>query len=250
VNGRWSLPGIEGDPIHVRGNDSNPLEQVAGGMFGLKEIAETASSGEVFVSGLVVIVPNRGTITLDKGTIPMPTGRDVILESELDRWLSGQARRAQTWTAPGVLAVLDALGLADVLTYDQVVRAGFDGPRPVEAEVVDLFPPAPEPATAAGSSRAVRFDTAPAPAARPAGRSHLGRALALFAAVFCVLAVLISVFAPSHGSGTHSGSSHQPSPATSAPAAPFTPAPAVTTTAGSPLFPGTTKPCYPFQPYC
>ncbi|WP_169813545.1 nuclease-related domain-containing protein [Nocardia vaccinii] len=260
VNGRWALPGIEGDPIHVRGNDSNPLEQLAGGMYGLKEIAETATGAEVFVPGLVVISPNKGTITLDKGTIPMPTGRDVILESELAGWLAGQSRRAQTWTAPGVFAVLDALGLADAVGYETVLGAGFDGPQPVEATVVDLFPAAPEPVDAdAGPARASRFAAAPMPgttqpATRPAGRSHMARALLLFAAVFCVLAVLIGVFSSGHGSGTHSGS-HQPRPTTSAPAAPFAPftpapAPAVTTGAPAPLFPATTKPCYPFQPDC
>jgi hypothetical protein len=266
VNGRWTLAGIEGDPIHVRGNDSNPLEQLAGGMYGLKEIVETASGGEVFVPGLVVIVPNKGAITLDKGTIPMPTGRDVLLESELAGWLTSLRRRPQTWTAPGVYAVLAALGLAEgTVTYEQLVSAGFADTQPAEAApVVDLFPAAPEPADAdAGPARASRFAAAPMPGTRPAAapvrRSPVLRAALLFAVVFAVLAALVWALTPRHGSAGHGGS-YQPGPVTTvvspapAPGAPFAPfppsGPPAPTTRPAPLFSSPAAPCYPLQPGC
>jgi hypothetical protein len=256
-NGRWQLTDIEGDPVHVRGNDANPLDQLAGGMYGLKEIAETATGGEVFVPGLVVIVPNKGTITLDKGTIPMPTGRDVILETELAGWLASSARRPPTWTASGVYAVLDRLDLAEgTVTYDALVGAGFsDQPPAPGATVVDLFPATPETdAPQPEPSRASRLAAAPmrgaysAPASAPARRAVRTRSVVVFAVVACLLAGLAWVFSPGTKPATHDGGSHQSSSVTTAPPAP--PAPADPPEESAPRFTAPAKVCYPFQAGC
>ncbi|MFI6960015.1 hypothetical protein ACIBJI_41935 [Nocardia sp. NPDC050408] len=154
VNSRWHLPGVDGDPIHVRGGDTNPLEQLAGVMFNLKHVATQATSHEVFVVGLVLVVPNDGAITLDKGPVPMPTGRDVLLGGDPDDlvdWLNTARRRPQAWTADLVHTVLTALGLADAVTRDALRDEGFPAslaPESGGAVVVDLYPTAPSRPTA------------------------------------------------------------------------------------------------------
>ncbi|AHH21942.1 hypothetical protein NONO_c71840 [Nocardia nova SH22a] len=117
VNGRWSMPGIDGDPIHVRGSDTNPLHQVADPMYGLKNLArELAPDREPFIDGLVLIVPHSGTtVSLDKDDA-LPPGQDILLGADsgpLWKWLNRKAFRARTdpWTVELVVAVLAAIGL-------------------------------------------------------------------------------------------------------------------------------------------
>ncbi|MFD6354073.1 nuclease-related domain-containing protein [Nocardia tengchongensis] len=81
VNGSWSMLGYEGDPVHVRGGDVNPIYQAKSAMYALKALTEKATGAEQFVSALVVIVPRSGTtVTLDKPTKRMmPKGVDILL---------------------------------------------------------------------------------------------------------------------------------------------------------------------------
>lgn len=285
VNGRWNLPGIEGDPIHVRGNDTNPLEQVGSGMFNLKNLAEAATGTEVFVPGLVVVVANKGTITLDKGPVPMPTGRDVLLADNLASWLTATRRRPPVWTAESVLALTDALALdEDTVTLDDLTEAGFptqSSTRPADnGVVVDLFPATPQPQApgpAADQPRAnprrraedlgrTEDDLAYLALNPPAMESGTGtgrrapvRSAVLAGAAVCLLGGGIWVIATAAGHAAHHDSGQSTSTVVGSRTAPPSGTPAAVTPPAAPpagpapLFtvPVDTKPpCYPFQAGC
>jgi hypothetical protein len=242
-NGRWTLPSIEGDPVHVRASDTNPLDQVTGGMYGLKDIAETVTGSEVFVPGLVAVVPNKGAITLDKGRVPMPTGRDVILDSELADWLTGSSHRPRVWDAAGVYALLDALGLAETVTYDAVVAAGFTAPATAAAE--QQAPPQSAPAPARRTAAPKKAAPKPRARRRRPARRRRGwtRPVVLAAAVICLIAGL-RLFGPVLSTAVHSV--HGPS--ATAPAAPAVAPPAPAVQQAPP--PPSSVTCYPFQTGC
>ena len=146
VNGRWNLPGIEGDPVHVRAGDTNPLEQLAGVMYSFKHLAAQTADHDMFIAGLVLVVPNGGSLRLDKGPVPMPTGRDVLLGDDADdlfNWLRiATRRREQPWTAELVTDIAAALGMTDSVSRDELAAIGFPtaaAPAP-SGIVVDLNP--------------------------------------------------------------------------------------------------------------
>ncbi len=153
INGRWSMHGIDGDPVHVRGHDINPLHQVADPMYDLKNLAGELEPGrELFVDGLVLVVPHPGTtVSLDKSALP--PGRDVLLgndAAQLWKWLNRKAFRARTdpWTAELVVAVLAAIGLDQARHPEEaatlraaLIREGFPAEAP-EPEAVTV-PEAP-----------------------------------------------------------------------------------------------------------
>ncbi|WP_067471557.1 nuclease-related domain-containing protein [Nocardia amamiensis] len=131
VNGRWSMPGFAGDPVHVRAGDVNPLNQARSAMFSLKSITASVTGAERFVSALVVVVPLSGTVvTLNKAPKRfMPKGVDVLLGDrphELFAWLQRGRFRASVWTIARVGAMLDALGVNDPATDRAALAAqGF-----------------------------------------------------------------------------------------------------------------------------
>ena len=149
-NGRWSMPGISGDPVHVRALDNNPLRQVSDPMFDLKDLAnELEPDRELFINGLVVVVPHPGTtVSLDKGVLPQ--GRDVLLGADpapLWKWLNRKAFqvREDPWTVELVIAVLAATGLSQARIPQEaahlraaLIREGF----PSEAPAATPEPPA------------------------------------------------------------------------------------------------------------
>ncbi|WP_282781901.1 nuclease-related domain-containing protein [Nocardia sp. CC201C] len=139
VQGDWSMPGIVGDPVHAQAG-GNPLEQLTRTMFGFKNFAESVTGASLFTNGLVLVVPWEGTtLTLDKGPIPMPTGRDVLVAdrdgARLRAWCTRRVgRREVVWTADRVAAVLAGLGFTDTartadqrVTHAELVAAGFPG---------------------------------------------------------------------------------------------------------------------------
>lgn len=170
ANGIWTL---DGDPaaLHVRGGDTNPLDQVSGRVFDFKRVVEdSAGATGSFVSGLVLVVPSAtAEVTLDKG--PMPTGRDVLLgdgPGPLLDWLAATARRfTPVWTADLVLAVLEALDLADSVTREDLLDQGFPdaieppapAPRPATPRPAGPVAPLPRPAASGGSPRPTRMNT-------------------------------------------------------------------------------------------
>jgi hypothetical protein len=177
VNSRWSLPGINGDPVHVRNGDTNPLGQVADAMFNLKNVTDRAGL-DVFVSGLVLIEPHGGSITLDTGQVPLPTGREVLLggtASALSGWLHTAARKhPQNWTVERVRILLAALDLADVITSVGLADEGFPNTTPAaalssDAVVVPLRPNTVLPQSPTGGSTVSRTG------APTADRGDLGR---------------------------------------------------------------------------
>ncbi|NKY52585.1 NERD domain-containing protein [Nocardia vermiculata] len=144
-NGRWSLSGVTGDPVHVRAHDRNPLDQVSEPMFGLKNLARVVGRDDtLFVNGLVVVVPHPGaSVSLDKP--PLPTGRDVLLGAEptpLWQWFNRKAFqvRDDPWTVELVIAVLAATGLDQARIPEQaaalraaLLREGFTSDTPLVA---------------------------------------------------------------------------------------------------------------------
>ncbi|MGW4774190.1 nuclease-related domain-containing protein [Nocardia sp. NPDC004278] len=129
INARWHLSDVDGDPVHVRAGDNNPMDQVTGRMYDLKALAEQAGGHDLFVAGLVLVIPQyRTTVTLNKG--PMPVGRDVLLgdrPNELLAQLYRAARRSETpWTADLVLKLLAALDIRDdAVSYTKLLGLGF-----------------------------------------------------------------------------------------------------------------------------
>ncbi|MEV5648365.1 NERD domain-containing protein [Nocardia sp. NPDC052254] len=202
INGRWSMPGIEGDPAHPRGHDINPLHGVADPMSDLRNLATELEPGrELFVDGLVLVVPHPGTsVSLAKGALP--PGRDVLLggdASQLWKWLNRKAFRARTdpWTVELVIAVLAAAGVDQAHRPEEaatlraaLIREGFPAepsetvPEAVAATVpqtpavTEPDPPAPtKPDLPAAPSDAAEPDTPAAPAAEEAPTEPFDRPL-------------------------------------------------------------------------
>ncbi|MGW4125581.1 hypothetical protein [Nocardia sp. NPDC004711] len=255
VQGDWSLPGIDGDPVHSQAG-GNPIAQVGRVMFGFKKFAETHTGAKVFVDGVVMVVPWEGLpLTLDKGQVPMPTGRDVLVldqaAASLHAWYTRRAaRREAVWTAERVATVLAALGYTSTnrdpdtrISVAELAGLGFPSttaaawPTP-EAEYPATMPadPAPDPRDTARPARPAR--PAPSPARAPkrpqraAGRPRRGLAR---------LAVAVLVWAGLFGGGavllTHH---HDLTPSMPTPTS--TQAPTPTGPAGGPAA------CYPLQP--
>ncbi|MEV6281060.1 nuclease-related domain-containing protein [Nocardia sp. NPDC051832] len=184
ANGRWSMPGVPGDPVHVRTGDTSPLDQVTGRMYDLKHLVEEAGGQGLFVAGLVLVLPARGAeVTLDKG--PMPTGRDVLVgPAGMMGWLRGTARRKESpWTAEVVLAVLQRLGVTAV-THAQLLAHGFPSHTPTAPptsgrDVIDPFAPdysfARRPPTSFPRPEPISMPTPPAQKPEPIDNPDLGR---------------------------------------------------------------------------
>jgi hypothetical protein len=286
VNSRWSLPGIDGDPVHVRDGDTNPINQVSDAMFNLKGVADRAGL-DVFVPGLVMVEPNGGRITLDKGQVPMPTGRDVVLGGDgtaLSGWLHTAAHKhPQNWTIERAHTLLTALDLADVVTRNALADEGFPNAIPAaapnDAVVVQLRPTAviPQPPTGGATLSRISAPTAdrgdlgrspeeqirpetvmnlaPTAASRAAARSHRIRNAVLLGAATCLLSGGVGVLSHvsiSQHSDEPTSSEPAPPPAAvadaPAPQAPAAPQPAPKPSSGV-LFP-MGKTCFPFQSDC
>ncbi|WP_229718870.1 nuclease-related domain-containing protein [Nocardia jinanensis] len=152
TNSRWKVPGSEGDPVSVRENDTTPYDQVRDGVFKLKAAAGQAG-GSAFVTGLVVVVPPRGsTMRLEKKSAP-PPGCDVLLcntQNPLRAWFHrAHHRSAVVWTAEQAYAVIEALEYGDRTTIAELAEEGFplDSSLPaVEPLPVPAALPAPDPA--------------------------------------------------------------------------------------------------------
>ncbi|WP_063046248.1 nuclease-related domain-containing protein [Nocardia pseudovaccinii] len=290
VNPRWSLPGIDGDPVHVRDGDTNPLNQLADAMFNLKAVVSRCKL-DVFVPGLVLVEPNAGRITLDKGSVPMPEGRDVLLggnATALSGWLSTAARQhPQGWTVERAHTLLSALDQADAVTRDALAAEGFPNPAPAagtddDGVVVPLrptvvIPQAPTGATTLPRTTAPTADRgdigrspeeqihpgaamnlAPTATSRAAARSHWIRNAVLLGAATCLLsggAAVLSHVSTSQHSDEPTSSEPAPPPAADAPApqAPAATQPAPPAPASKPssgVLFPTRATCFPFQADC
>ncbi|MEU7631838.1 NERD domain-containing protein [Nocardia sp. NPDC049220] len=132
ANDRWRFDGSSEDALLVSGKHTNPLDQVRRPVFGLKNLIEHLTQREdVFVSGVVIVVPNGAPITLKKPAI-LPDGFDVWLGegptqllADLNRTLE---RRYSVWDAEMVLGVLHALEITSI-TLDDLRKRGFPADR-------------------------------------------------------------------------------------------------------------------------
>ncbi|WP_054813277.1 nuclease-related domain-containing protein [Nocardia arizonensis] len=147
ANGRWRLSGFDGDPIHVRDQDTSPFDQVTDNVFNLKELVRKHHS-DAYVDGLIVVVPPwESTVTLEVES--RRHGCGVVLGStpgELRAWLHRTSNRKLLWTAEAVHALLTDLNLDDLLTIEDLLAEGFPsetGRRPKPASPVEAKP-APE----------------------------------------------------------------------------------------------------------
>lgn len=150
TNSRWKVSGFEGDPVSVRQNDTTPYDQVRDGVFKVKNAAARAG-GPAFVTGLVVVVPPRGsTLRLDKKSAPQ--GCDVLLcntQNPLRAWFHrAHHRSAVVWTAEQAYALIEALEHGDSTTVADLAAEGFPLEAPPQP-AAPLDPPAAPPRSAA-----------------------------------------------------------------------------------------------------
>ncbi|MFI5721095.1 nuclease-related domain-containing protein [Nocardia sp. NPDC051750] len=247
-NGRWNVPGIAGDPVHVRPGDTSPWDQLGAKIFGAKNMIEPAC-GPVRVAGLVLVVAHPGTrITIRPSKGPNPYGSSVLAghtADDLTGWIrqrTGQRTRG-TWTVPRMLAALAALDTGSPLTAAELAAAGFPPGDTTTAAV----PPRPVPAPTA----APFIRTAPAPRPprphraprRPGRRGGLGRTVAALAGI-AATAVVVLALAIVLNTLTRPVPATEPAPVPASvhtPAPPPPPAPAPSPTRSS---------CWPFDAAC
>lgn len=276
ANSRWSLPGVAGDPVHVRTGDTNPLDQVGERLYDLKHLVE-GLGGDQFISGLVAVVPLPGyPVTLNSGALP--TGRDVRLatpDADVASWFAGGPhRRAAVWTAELVAQMLaqlrvtgfsegELVGLGFPGTAEPIVPvAATGGPTKRDWVPTGEIPDNPTRAMAMGTEVSWPHAGLVRPA-QPHRRSRARQTAATAAAIAVVGSVLWFAVDNDHsgsshhttGTGTSAADPAAPAPAAPAPAAapPPPPAPAPRGDSG----PLSTFPmgdpstiCYPFQSGC
>ncbi|WP_280415833.1 nuclease-related domain-containing protein [Nocardia carnea] len=134
TNSRWKVPGFDGDPVGVRQNDTTPYDQVRDGVFKVKNAAARAG-GPAFVTGLVVVVPPRGSkLRLDKRSAPQ--GCDVLLcntQNPLRAWFHrAHHRAAVVWTAEQAYALIEALEHGDSTSVAGLAAEGFPMEAPAQ----------------------------------------------------------------------------------------------------------------------
>ncbi|UGT44274.1 NERD domain-containing protein [Nocardia yamanashiensis] len=123
----WSMPGIDGDPVALRGNDINPVEQAREGVFLAKALAGEVGNDDAFVLGLVLVVPQpKHKLALDRGRWSATADVRVGMLKDLRRWFQRYGEdRAICWTAEQVHSLLSILNFAHQVTVDDLVEQGF-----------------------------------------------------------------------------------------------------------------------------
>lgn len=114
VQGPWSLPGIEGDPVALRHNDINPLDQAREGVFLARTVAAECGNRQAFILGLVLVLPQvKHILALDRGRGPSEADLRVTTLEDLHRWFQRYGEvRPVCWTAEQVHEVLSVLNFA------------------------------------------------------------------------------------------------------------------------------------------
>lgn len=127
ANGPWSMPGITGDPVHIRRSDANPFDQVGASTFNLKNLAKQLGI-DAFVSGLVLVLPHPGC-TLALAKTDLRTGIDVVVGNpgDLRAWFHTTVNRRASWDAEQAHAVLTALNFGHAVTVYDLIAEGFPG---------------------------------------------------------------------------------------------------------------------------
>ncbi|WP_043740920.1 nuclease-related domain-containing protein [Nocardia carnea] len=156
-NSRWKVSGFDGDPVGVRQNDTTPYDQVRDGVFKVKNAAARAG-GPAFVTGLVVVVPPRGSnLRLDKKSAPQ--GCDVLLcntQNPLRAWFHrAHHRAAVVWTAEQAYALIEALEHGDSTSVAGLAAEGFPmeaPPQPAAPLSAPLSAPAAPVTTPSGEA--------------------------------------------------------------------------------------------------
>lgn len=135
ADGRWRLPGFDGDPIRAR--DTSPFDRVTNNVASLKAVVDLRHP-EALVDGLIVVVPPReSTVVLDVESRPQGCG--VVLgstPSELRAWFHRTAGRRFVWTAEDVHALLTELNVGEWVLVEDLVAEGFPRERKQLADAV------------------------------------------------------------------------------------------------------------------
>ncbi|MFD3431210.1 nuclease-related domain-containing protein [Nocardia fluminea] len=258
ANRRWTVDGIEGDPVHVGQGDTSPFDQVSGRVFDVKNTL----GPDARIDGAVLVMAHARTVLRIEQHGPAPFGLAVIAgnrDSDLLGWIHGR-RTSSGWTAQRVAGALDLLGVT-VPDLRELVAAGFVDDGTDSATATSYTAPAapagvaampsllPASGTHAGggaSPRPPRARRRPAPRRR--GKSLALGGLGVGAAVVGASALGLVVLA-----GLTIGGASSTDPSTTEPA----PVPAGTSWTATEVFtpPAPTPPppataCYPFQPDC
>ncbi len=120
----WRHDHFDGDPLGADGVD--PTHQVREGLAALEPLIERHNPGQGTASGVVLLVPPRGsTVRLD--VVTAPPGCDVVIGHDgLRLWLHRATRRREPiWTAERVHALLTDLNLGAQVTVAQLLDQGF-----------------------------------------------------------------------------------------------------------------------------
>ncbi len=254
ANRRWSVDGIEGDPVHVGQGDTSPFDQLGARVFDIKNTLPDGAR----VDGAVLVVAHPGTrLRIDQHG-PTPFGLAVLAgnaASDLLGWVHGR-RTSTGWTAQRVAAALDTLGVT-VPTIDELVTAGFADDGSAATGFAGPFATAEPVGAAALPSLLPPLQDAPRtrtrqrrPARRRGGslaRTGLGAGAAVLGATVLGLVVLVGLTIGGADSSTEPSTDPAPAGSTWTPTEPapetqpFTPPP--------PPKPAPTA-CYPFQPNC
>lgn len=169
ANGPWSQTGVTGSPVHLRQNDTNPLDQLRASIFNIKNLTRQINL-DVFISGMVLVMPALGPRpTLIKNDLPV--GIDVMLGSEpaLRQWFLANARHNPIWSAEQARSLLEALNFADAAPIPALIDQGFPSETQLRSEPEGSAQPqqyphpeleapdAPRPRISFGSTGAERF---------------------------------------------------------------------------------------------
>ncbi|WP_067709368.1 nuclease-related domain-containing protein [Nocardia yamanashiensis] len=123
----WSMAGIDGDPIVLRGNDINPVDQAREGVYLAKALAAEVGNHDAFVLGLVLVVPQpKHKLALDRGRWSASAEVRVGMLKDLRRWFQRYGEdRSICWTAEQVHSLLSVLNFAHQITVDELIEQGF-----------------------------------------------------------------------------------------------------------------------------
>ncbi len=110
LNGTWT---VDGQPAAIYSSDgeANPLQQVQGAVYAVKNALTAADVDPGFVVGLVVLVGRDLRLTGSK----LGNGFDLVLgtRSKLRRYLHEMATQTKIWDADRVIEVCKALQMAE-----------------------------------------------------------------------------------------------------------------------------------------
>lgn len=123
---------VNGQPALLQTKQANPVQELETNVYALGEALDKHGASTGQIRGLVVVIPVRpGDVTLS-GHGAFGRNVQVVLAEqlrtgrELGKHLQHQGRKKHAWSADGVLAVCEALGMAgQTPTPRELINEGF-----------------------------------------------------------------------------------------------------------------------------